>query len=503
MKKQDGISVNSPKLSPTERRASRYGRKYYLYLLIIIAALLLSALALMAYDNLEQSNLIDKLVREELTYLSTALAEPNKKLVEEGRNLLVSYANNSSVSDQKSCNSYLKREAQTHPQYSSIGVADSDGNVICSSVELKTPVNLGDRNFFQQSLNQGVFSIGNYQIGRISGLPVLPLGYPIAIGDKSAKGVVFVGLNLQSLGESFSNLNLPPKSEMFLIDKTGVILADANDSKQVGKNIIGLDVVRQSLEQNDVKLAKAKGLDGVVRQYIVRPIATNSNTFLVLGIPSQSLGANIAAIELRTAVGIAIIALIGFIIIAILGRKLLVVPYAQSSSHVKQLEGEAEQHMFQLFENAPDPILTIDTKGVITSANKAGMELSGLPSHEVVGHNFLKLTRLIPANSMAVASRHLSEMLKGKQRDAGFEVELNTHEGRRLFDVSTAAIHEADELVGFQVILRDITDRSANEKALQEKTEELEKLNKIMTEREINMVELKKENQMLKRKAKD
>ena len=66
-----------------------------------------------------------------------------------------------------------------YPFYANLGAFEPDGDVFCNGVPLTGPVNSADLPWFQRTVQTRDFAIGDYQIGRITGIPVLVYGYPI------------------------------------------------------------------------------------------------------------------------------------------------------------------------------------------------------------------------------------------------------------------------------------------------------------------------------------
>jgi len=131
---------------------------------------------------------------------------------------------------------------------------------------------------------------------------------------------------------------------------------------------------------------------------------------------------------------------------------------------------ESEEKYRSLFENARDTIATFDLKGDITSVNGV-VEEYGFKKEELIGKNMLKL----------VSKRHwpklLSELAKISQ---GYpnegEIEIVTPKGKKISEYRSNPIRQGDRTVGFQAILRDITERRQTEEALRESEDRLRQL---------------------------
>jgi diguanylate cyclase (GGDEF)-like protein/PAS domain S-box-containing protein len=124
----------------------------------------------------------------------------------------------------------------------------------------------------------------------------------------------------------------------------------------------------------------------------------------------------------------------------------------------------SETHFRELFENANDPIYTIDLQGNFTSLNKAG--------EIFIGYTSAELCRLNVADVVAPEYLELSrQMMKLKLSDkipVIYEIELITKNKQRVTgELSTGAIFRNGEPVAMQGILHNVTARKKIELELQ------------------------------------
>ncbi len=134
--------------------------------------------------------------------------------------------------------------------------------------------------------------------------------------------------------------------------------------------------------------------------------------------------------------------------------------------NAEQTIQESEEKYHNLIETAPDGIVTLDMKGVITSCNEAATMLTGHSKGEMVGKHFAKL-RFLQARDMPKYLKLFSSILIGKipeplevawQHGAG-----TTHWG----EVRVSLIKKGNQITGIQTIVRDITERKKMEEELE------------------------------------
>ncbi|NIW14472.1 MAG: PAS domain S-box protein, partial [Candidatus Thorarchaeota archaeon] len=131
---------------------------------------------------------------------------------------------------------------------------------------------------------------------------------------------------------------------------------------------------------------------------------------------------------------------------------------------------ESEEKYKNLFDNARDIIFTGDLKGNIIDINKAAEEY-GFKKDKIVGKNQLEF----------VTKKHWPRILKAVEKtfreepDEG-EMEIITPKGKIIMEFRGNPIKRGKKIVGFQVILRDITERKKMEEKLRQYSERLEDL---------------------------
>jgi two-component system sporulation sensor kinase A len=136
---------------------------------------------------------------------------------------------------------------------------------------------------------------------------------------------------------------------------------------------------------------------------------------------------------------------------------------------------KSEEKYRSIIELAPDGIVTTNIKGVVTSINPAFSRLTGFSSDEIVGKHFTKLAT-IPKRDFPKYLKLLGSILRGTIPKP-FEFVYNHKNGTSGWGEARIGILEADgRKTGFQVILRDITERKRMEEKLRQYSEHLENL---------------------------
>ncbi len=164
---------------------------------------------------------------------------------------------------------------------------------------------------------------------------------------------------------------------------------------------------------------------------------------------------------------------------------------------------DSEIKFRRLFEAAQDGIILLDeATGMITEVNPFLINMLGYFHQEFLGKKIWEIGLL----GDVIKNKENFEELKKKGYVRFEDLPLETFDKKKKRVEFVSNVYEVDHHKIIQCNIRDITDRKIIEEKLSkiaiEKLTETEKLNHFMTDREVKMADLKKENALLKEKCK-
>lgn len=160
-----------------------------------------------------------------------------------------------------------------------------------------------------------------------------------------------------------------------------------------------------------------------------------------------------------------------------------------------ELLRESEEKYRSIVENTRDVIMLTNPMGRVDYISPACLDVLGTPPHDVVG----KIPEIFHHDDVEKVHSALAKALEGVP-GANFEYRVLTKNGSvRWVSHSWAPVSDQDKKLKYIVsVVRNITDTKVIEQDLKIKIEELERYKNITVNREMKMIQLKKENQMLK-----
>ena len=106
------------------------------------------------------------------------------------------------------------------PQVANIGILDLSGNVVYSVVPPRGRIAMAESPAFAEALRTNEVALGQYQMGKIVGRPVLLMARAVP-----GRAVLFAALELTWLEELARQANLPRDTSLLIADRGGTILA--------------------------------------------------------------------------------------------------------------------------------------------------------------------------------------------------------------------------------------------------------------------------------------
>jgi len=256
-----------------------------LVLLVLIAVV--PAFGLIVYNGLQKRQDDRAAATDDAVQVTQFVASQQSSIVESARALLSQIAQAPQLrgDDPASCNAYLTSVQEVEQQYVGVSLADSNGDIVCSSVPLPGPVNVADRGYFQRALQTREFATGEYLIARVLDVPTLPFAYPLLEDGGEVTGVLVSGLDLTWLSDFVERVPLPLGGVLTVIDRNGVVLARYPDPEgYVGEAVSEVPLVDALLEEGEGTV-QAEGVDGLERLYAFAPLGIqDSGAYVSMGI---------------------------------------------------------------------------------------------------------------------------------------------------------------------------------------------------------------------------
>lgn len=126
--------------------------------------------------------------------------------------------------DEAACTAYFKSVVATFPIYREAAIIDSDGKFHCSTVPIPPDLNVKDRAYFSEPQSSGMFTIGTFTKGRVTGESSIHLSMPYKSPDSAMSGVIVLILNPQKLAQNIAALPWHPRDRIAVVDREGAVV---------------------------------------------------------------------------------------------------------------------------------------------------------------------------------------------------------------------------------------------------------------------------------------
>ena len=121
------------------------------------------------------------------------------------------------------CRDLLASIKSENPRYSNILKVDLTGHIICDAISSGFSGQIPFDGFPQEIIESKSFTIGNYVISPTTHKPTIGFGYPLIDEKGDVIALLIARLDLGSLNDLFSDVQLPPSSTLTLRDRNKTI----------------------------------------------------------------------------------------------------------------------------------------------------------------------------------------------------------------------------------------------------------------------------------------
>lgn len=265
-------------------------------LLLLVLVALVPTSGLMFYTAAAQRRWAAAEIPTQAQRLTQLVAIEEEQLIATTRELLIAIAHLPEVrsQDPNSCRDVMGELMQHYRRYVNMGLIAPDGNVLCSVLPLSKPVGAADRAYFQRALQTRDFAVGDYQTGRITGVPSINFSYPALDEAKQVRAVVFAAVGLDWLNRTESEVaaTLPKGSRLTKIDSKGIILVHHPDSeKWLGQPLPETSLARSVLSKDTgiIRAPDANGIRTIHGFAKLQSPVHGGNVHVILSVPEHAV----------------------------------------------------------------------------------------------------------------------------------------------------------------------------------------------------------------------
>jgi PAS domain S-box-containing protein len=236
-------------------------------LLALVAAALLPAIAIQAYNELDLRRTRQVEVQKQALSLATLAAEEQQQLVQGVRQALVALSELPAIKakDSEACELALAGMKSRFPAFLTFVVTDAQGQPFCDTNPHPKQFNVSDRPYFVSAMKTGEFTVGEYSVGLSLNRRIIQFVLPFYGYDGQIGGVVIAPLGLDWLADYIARKNVPVGDAIAITDRNGIYLARYPlNSKFVGKKSILADADLQAGHGLTVDLNDVDGVERIV-----------------------------------------------------------------------------------------------------------------------------------------------------------------------------------------------------------------------------------------------
>jgi len=195
--------------------------------------------------------------------------------------------------DRAACSAFLSAVREEYPQFTGILTIDPDGSLFCDSLQSNRSLDLRDRDYFQQAkLATGVVTL-QPAFGRLTGISVLQIAYPVRSESAALKFVLLASLNLQKFADYQSLREAVGGGEILLVDKKGMVLVAPTEyrTETPGASIANSELFRFAAAPAGEPFRETTDAGGRAYVWVAArsPSIRDAGLHIMVGLPKDSL----------------------------------------------------------------------------------------------------------------------------------------------------------------------------------------------------------------------
>ena len=219
--------------------------------------------------------------------------------------------------DKAACSAFLSAVREEYRQFTGILTINPDGSLFCDSLRTDRTLDLRDRTYFKQALVARDTVTLEPVFGRLTGISILQIAYPVRQESGELKFILLASFNLQKFAD-YHDKRLSGETEILLVDKKGTVMVPPDEkdwTEPAGATIANSELFRFAAELDGRPLREVTDRNGRTHVWAVArsPLGRDAGLYILVGRSKDSL---LAAANTRLYEDLAMLAVASLLLLA-------------------------------------------------------------------------------------------------------------------------------------------------------------------------------------------
>src|SRR5258705_2332056 len=218
--------------------------------------------------------------------------------------------------DKAACSAFLSAVREEYPQFTGILTINPDGSLFCDSLRTNRTLDLRDRTYFKQALvAHGTVTLEPV-FGRLTGISVLQIAYPVRSESAELKFILLASFNLKKFAEYHEKRSVND-NQILLADRKGMVLVSPQGKgwPEPGASIANSELFRFATSANREPFREVTDRNGRTQVWAVSrsPPVRDAGLYILVGRSKDGL---VAAANRRLYEDLAMLAVASLLLFA-------------------------------------------------------------------------------------------------------------------------------------------------------------------------------------------
>ena len=321
-----------------------------LLLLVLVAVLPLFTMVLLSGREMRDQEVRD--VQAEALRLVDAFTSQQVQITSGVQKMLFAMARIPAVQNLEStaCTPLLQQIVRDNPVHANITLLDPKGDVVASALPFAA-TSFADMPHVTEAMGTKGFAVGEYQLGRISNVPILPFAQPVTDPQGRLLGLLTTSINLESFSALFDQSSMPPGSILSILDRNGrrLLYYPPKETNPLGEMPLPSSWAQYNGSEESGVFPHT-GKDGIRRLYAFHRLrlsaANQPYVYVVIGLPEAQALAKADAMTWRYLIGLLLATVLSLSLSLFVGKRSIIRPLSRLAEGARRLgTGDRDVHL--------------------------------------------------------------------------------------------------------------------------------------------------------------